>query len=125
MLPYYHLPRILLIQKAAFLTVSGDEGNCGTLFEEDCGGGNLTGLKAEFGGDLDKMFFDHGMGNSEWVIERLGDGGGKASATSNYLEGVFSLSQVNGAGWVSIRGLGLKTRNQFPKFFFIPSEKER
>ena len=50
-----------LIQLAgAFFSVTGDERNGRSFLQKDGSGGDLTGLKAEFSGDLSKVFFDHG-----------------------------------------------------------------
>ena len=43
----------------AFLAVTGNEGDGRAFLEQDGGGGDLTGLEAEFLGNLDEMFFDH------------------------------------------------------------------
>jgi len=46
----------------SLLAVAGDEGNCGTLLEENGGSGDLTGLQGKLLHDLDEMFFDHELG---------------------------------------------------------------
>ena len=53
----------------ALLAVAGDEGNRGAFFEENGGGGDLTGLQGKLLHDLDEMFFDHELGKVEaaWI----------------------------------------------------------